>query len=265
MVLGIVRQGTQHQEAAMTQQMSDPRRSTLDRGTSMRLAATEYGRVTEMFDVLTLPQWAMPTNCPPWDVRQMASHMLGMAEMAASPLEQRRQMRAAGRRGGDFVESLCAGQVEKHAQHTPAEIRALWKRTASRAARGRRMIPGFMRRRAMPQAQMINGTEEAWTIGYLTETILTRDPWMHRLDIAAATGVKPTLTADHDGAIIDDLVREWAARHGQPVRLHLDGPAGGTWEFGSGGPLLELDTIDFCRQTSGRSTPAGLTETQVPY
>jgi uncharacterized protein (TIGR03083 family) len=249
----------------MTKQIPSPRRSTLDRDMAMRLASAEYARVSDVFDALTPAQWAAPTNCPPWDVRQMASHVLGMAEIAASPLEQRRQMRAAGRRGGDFVESLCDVQLEKHAQETPDEIKGAWKRTVPRAARGRRMIPGFMRRRAMPQMQVVNGAEEAWSVGFLTETILTRDPWMHRFDIAAATGVKPKLTADHDGVILDDLAREWAARHGQPVRLCLDGPGGGIWEFGSGGALLELDVLEFCRQTSGRSTPTGLTETQVPY
>jgi uncharacterized protein (TIGR03083 family) len=231
----------------------------------MRLARTEYERVSDLFDLLTPTQWAAPTNCPPWDVRQMASHVLGMAEMAASPLEQRRQVRAASQRGGDFVEALCEVQLDKHARETPDEIKAKWRRTVPRARRGRRMIPGFMLRRAMPETQVVNGAEESWSIGFLTETILTRDPWMHRFDIAAATGVKPKLTAEHDGVIVDDLVREWAARHGQPVRLRLDGPAGGTWEFGSVGAVLELDALEFCRQTSGRSPANGLTETQVPY
>jgi hypothetical protein len=102
-------------------------------------------------------------------------------------------------------------------------------------------------------------------LGYLTETILTRDPWMHRLDISAATGVKPTHTPEHDGVIVDDIVHEWAERHGKPVSLRLDGPAGGSWEFGSGGPVIELDAVEFCRQISARSTPSGLTETQVPF
>ena len=243
---------------------SQPRRSRLDRSTAMHLAGSEYERVGELLDTLSASQWAMPTNCPPWDVRQMAGHVLGMAEMAASLLEQRRQMGEATRRGGVFIDELCAVQVEKHAAQTPDQIRAAWRKSAPRAARSRRRIPGLIRRRAMPQTQEINGSVESWTIGYLTETILTRDPWMHRLDIAAATGVKPTLTPDHDGLLVDDLVHEWAARHGQPVSIHLDGAAGGTWEFGFGGDVIHLETVEFCRQISGRSTPSGLTETQVP-
>jgi len=242
-----------------------PRVSRLDRRTAMRLAANEYQRVGEMFEELTSAQWDAPTNCPPWDVRQMAGHLLGMAEMAASLLEQRRQIHGAARRGGVFIDALCALQVEKHAADSPVELRHAWARTSPRAARGRRRIPPFVRGRSLPQTQLVNGVEETWTIGYLTEAILTRDPWMHRLDIAAATGVKPKHTAEHDGLIVDHLVQEWAARHRQPITLHLGGPAGGSWTFGSGGEVLDLDAIEFCRQISGRSPALGLTRTQVPF
>ncbi len=245
---------------------AEPRRSLLNRTTAMRLAREEYVRVGDLLASLTPAQWAAETNCPPWDVRQMACHLLGMAEMAASVFEQRRQMRQAGARGGTFIDELCALQVEKHADLRPSDIVAAWWNTSPKAARGRRRIPGFIRRRPMPQTQQVNGVEEVWSIGFLTETILTRDPWMHRLDIAAATGVKPTLTADHDARIVDDVVREWAGRHGKPVALRLDGPAGGSWEFGSGETVhLEFDAVDFCRQLSGRAPSEGLTSVEVPF
>ena len=86
---------------------------------------------------------------------------------------------------------------------------------------------------------MVNGAEEPWTFGYLFETILTRDTWMHRIDTAEATGRPLVLTADHDGVLVADLVAEWAARHGAPFALHLTGPAGGTWSVGTGGEELE--------------------------
>lgn len=50
-------------------------------------------------------------------------------------------------------------------------------------------------------------------------------------------------------------------RHGRPFTLHLTGPAGGTW--GSGGPELEFDAVEFCRAISGRgSAPL---DTEVPF
>ena len=61
--------------------------------------------------------------------------------------------------------------------------------------------------------------EESWTFGYLFETILTRDTWMHRVDTAEATGRPMALTAEHDGVLVADVVTEWAARHGAPFTL----------------------------------------------
>ena len=80
----------------------NPRESALPRPVAMRLAATEYDRCAEMLRSLSPAQWAMATDCPAWDVRQMAAHMLGMAEMAASIRENFRQQRKAARAGGTW-------------------------------------------------------------------------------------------------------------------------------------------------------------------
>jgi hypothetical protein len=85
------------------------------------------------------------------------------------------------------------------------------------------------------------------------------------MDIAQATGRAPMLTADHDGVLVADVVNEWAGRHGQPCTLTLTGPAGGTWTFGTGGPALQYDAVDFCRIVSGRGTGDGLLATAVPF
>lgn len=117
---------------------------------------------------------------------------------------------------------------------------------------------------------MVNGVPETWSIGYLTDVILTRDPWMHRLDLARATGRDLVLTADHDGVIVADVVAEWARRHARPHRLVLTGPAGGTWSSGTGKEEIVMDAADFCRVVSGRpgsdnGNPVGLLTTQVPF
>src|ERR1039458_3637986 len=98
---------------------------------------------------------------------------------------------------------------------------------------------------------------ERWRFGYLVDTIFTRDTWMHRLDISRATGHQMTLTADHDGRLVDDVVGEWARRHGQPFNLTLTGPAGGRWQVdggGGGGEQLDLDALDFCWFEIGRAS-----------
>lgn len=122
-------------------------------------------------------------------------------------------------------------------------------------------MPWFVRKQKMGQAQQINGRDETWTLGFLGDVIMTRDPWMHRIDISRAVGAPLVLTADHDGVLVDDVVREWAQRHGRPFTLHLTGPAGGTW--GEGGPVLEFDAVEFCRALSVRGTAP--LDTEVPF
>ncbi len=243
--------------------MADARKPVLDRPVAMRLAATEYDRVHALLAGLSPEEWALPTNCPGWDVRAMACHILGMADMFSIPWETRRQLKEAGKRGGDFVDALTALQVEERLELEPHHIVAQLAKAGPKAAKGRRRVPALIRRRRLPPAQT-DGIEP-WTLGFLVDVILTRDPWMHRMDIAAATGREPTLTADHDGALVADVVNEWAGRHGRPCTLTLTGPAGGTWSFGSGGPALEYDAVEFCRAVSGRGEAQGWLATAVPF
>jgi uncharacterized protein (TIGR03083 family) len=246
----------------------NPRESALPRPVAMRLAATEYERCSETFGALEPAHWARPTDCPAWDVRQMAAHMLGMVEMAASMRESFRQQRKATSIGGVYIDALTQLQVDERADWTPGRITERFTARAAKAAAGRRRTPAFVRRRAMPQLNDLNGGQEAWTFGYLIDVILTRDPWMHRLDIAAATGTPLHLTADHDGVIVANVVDEWAGRHGKDFELTLTGPAGGTWTVGANGPAWTLDAIDFCRATARRPASVGLDElmnTEIPY
>lgn len=245
----------------------------IGRPAAMRLAEIEYQRVTDAVDALRPDDWARPTDCGEWDVRQLVAHVGGMMKFASSPLEMARQMRAAKARQEDgqaLVDAQTAVQVEQRTHLGPPDLRAELRNLGPRAAKGRRRAPGFVRRRRLPDLQVVNGATETWSIGYLTDVIFTRDPWMHRLDLARATGRAPVLTADHDGLIVTDVVNEWARRHGQTYRLELTGPAGGSWVSGTADEAIVMDAADFCRIVSGRpdpdlGKPSGLLATQVPF
>ncbi len=242
-----------------------PRKPALDRSVAMRLAATEYDRFGAQLRALSAADWARATDCPDWDVRALASHVLAMAEMSASMREQMRQMRAARRHGGTFIDALTGLQVSEHMDMSPAQIAATFMEVAPHAARGRRRAPGLIRRRTMPMEQPVGDRMERWTIGYLVDVVLTRDTWVHRVDIARATGRDLELTQDHDGVLVADVASEWAARHGQPCTLTLTGPAGGSWSWGSDGPALQVDAVEFCRILSGRGRGDGLLGVAVPF
>ncbi|MDX8055636.1 maleylpyruvate isomerase family mycothiol-dependent enzyme [Lentzea sp. BCCO 10_0798] len=238
-----------------------PRTSALDRDIALRLAETEYERVVALLGALSPQDWSKPTDCPAWDVRAMAAHMLGMVEMSASIRESLRQVKAAQARGGVFIDELTGLQVAERADMPPAAIAARYAEVAPKAVKARRRMPWFLRRQKMPASQVVNAREETWTLGFLSDVIMTRDPWMHRTDIARATGAPVVLTAEHDGVLVDDVVREWFERLGSPVRLRLTGPAGGSW--GEDGPELEFDAVEFCRALSGRGTAPQ--DTEVPF
>jgi uncharacterized protein (TIGR03083 family) len=169
----------------------------------MRLAATEYDRFADTVAALEPGDWARPTDCPAWDVRQLVCHAIGMATMASNPWQTVRQQVKAYRRaratGVDPLTALTAVQVEERADWTPDRIVAEVRRAGPRAVRGRRRVPGPVRGRTLPQVQHVGGVAERWTIGFLNDVVLTRDPWLHRMDLARATDRDPVLTQDHDG------------------------------------------------------------------
>jgi len=194
--------------------------------------------------------------------------MLGMVQMMSSLPQLLGQMstsmRAARKAKAPVsVDFLTALQVRRNADLTTAELTERWRNLTPKAVRGRRRLPRLLLGRTMPEAQLVGGHLERWTFGYLVDVILTRDAFMHRLDICAATGLDPQPTAEHDGLLVDDIVREWAQRHGQSCTLELTGPAGGVW--GSGGERITLDAMDFCRKVSGRGVATGLLATAVPF
>lgn len=231
------------------------------------LAAAEYARFAAQLRSLSADDWVKPTDCPLWDVRAMAGHSTGMLSTFTGYRTLMREMntatKAAKRSGEAMVDELTAKQVADHADLSTSELIAKVDEVGPQAARWRATRPSLFR--AMPIKEEVGGEPETWRLGYLLDIILTRDPWMHRVDIARATGMEMELTTEHDGRIIADVVAEWARRHGSPFTLTLTGPAGGTYTSGTDGEQITIDAVDFCRTLSGRATGSGLLAQEVPF
>lgn len=256
----------------MPTQVADPATihdTRFDRQTAMALAAEEYSRFADTLAGLTEEDWQEPTSCPGWTIRDMAGHTLGMAELAASLPEMARQLaratRAAKRSGKPQIDELTELQVRKHEQLSVKDLVDAVQRIGPKAVAGRRRRPALMRARTIIDSGPDGASPERWKVGFLTDTILTRDPFMHRSDIAQALGRPMQLTREHDGVLVADVVAEWALRHGQPYDLVLTGPAGGHWSSGAPGEEINLDAEQFCRILSGRGSGAGLMATFVPF
>ncbi len=237
----------------------------LDRGEARVLAATENARILALIRTLRPEDWSKQTDCPAWDVRAMASHVLGGMEAFATFPEFIHQMRAGRKAAGDgpFIDGMTAVQVRERAHLTHEELVERLAAVGPRVARSRQRVPGLFRR--MPMKEEVGGVEETWRMGYLLDVILTRDTWMHRVDLARATGRTLELTPDHDGRLVADVVAEWARRHGRPFALTLEGPAGGAFTNGVGGEEIRLDAVEFCRILSGRGAGTGPLAQKVPF
>ena len=237
----------------------------LTRPEAARLAQTENARVVELVRALATEDWSRPTDCPEWDVRALVSHVLGGFEAFAGIHEFVHQMRAGRRAAGDrpLIDGMTAVQVRDRADMGPAELIAGLERMGPRQARARRRVPRPLRR--YRAKQYVAGRVEHWPLNYLLDVVLTRDTWMHRIDLARATDRPLWLTPGHDGRLVADVVAEWARRHGQPFVLHLTGPAGATFAQGTDGDKLAMDAVTFCRTLSGRAEGTGLMTQQVPF
>ncbi len=247
----------------------------ITRSDTESLARTEYARMASQLRSLAPDDWSRPTDCPLWDVRAVAGHSVGMMTTFTGFRRLFGAMgaatKASKRDGGQMIDALTAQQVADHADLSTDELIARVDEIGPRAARWRAKAPWLFRK--MPMKEEVGGVTETWRMAYLLDTILTRDPWMHRVDIARPTGRDLELTVEHDGRIVADVVAELARRYGQPFTLTLTGAAGGVFVAGDGGGSGEhvtIDAIEMCRTLSGRppvdaQQRTGLLATEVPF
>ena len=85
--------------STITSARTAARTAALDRRTALQLAAGEYDRFVGLLRSLAPEDWTRSTDCPGWDVRAMAGHVLGRAEMVASVRQLALQSRVAPRAG----------------------------------------------------------------------------------------------------------------------------------------------------------------------
>ena len=108
-------------------------------------------------------------DCPGWDVRAVAGHMLGMAQMTATlPALARQQMAAqqgSKKTGTVMIDVFTALQVAENAGLSPAEVVIAMRATGPKAARLRRKMPAFIRSRTMPGTMTVGNARSAGPSG----------------------------------------------------------------------------------------------------
>lgn len=236
------------------------------------LALAAHHQLLGLLRQLDDAHWSLPTDCADWHVADMLRHLVGAAKDYASlPALVRQQVRATRRRAahdGNVLDACNALQVRDHAHRSPGQLVAELRVVGPRSVAGRLGLPALLRRVEVPLdagGSTAPGMPSTLRIGHLLDVVLTRDVWLHTVDIERATGVAVERGPAFDGRLVQDVVREWAGRHGQAFELTLTGPAGGRYRQGAGGQRLTHDAVEFCRILSGRAVGNGLLAHRVLF
>lgn len=227
---------------------------------AMAIAAVETRKVAEAIDAIDGDDWGKATDCTLWTVHGLVSHIVGSAAGQASPREFVRQVRAGKPVRKElglqyWWDGMNEVHVRERAGRTPAELAAEWDRNSAKALAARAKLPRPIARLPLLKLPEPFGRKP---VAYLFDVGFTRDAWMHRIDLAQATGRPFDADPDHDGRIVADLIAEWATTHGRPFTLELSGPAGGTFSAGTGGEHIAMDAIELCRVLAERAPGHGL-------
>ncbi|MGC3995048.1 MAG: maleylpyruvate isomerase family mycothiol-dependent enzyme [Propionicimonas sp.] len=223
--------------------------TTPERGRQVALA--QRRALIVQLEQLAPGQWDAATECVPWRVRDIAAHIAGELVYARNPLAYVPLTASwlLRDRHRSFLDGTNEAALRARADWTPMQLLDALRRDAPRA-----VPPGWARWIPLPGVAGLPGDA---TFGYLADVVLPRDCWMHRQDIAGATGSVAAKDAT-DGEVVAQVVRD-LGRHwrGPASVLKLTGTAGGSWRLGDAastgsGEEVEVDAVEFLRHVSGR-------------
>lgn len=221
------------------------------------LAQQEYEQVLAVLEQLQGEDWNRPTYCTEWNVRQMVAHLAGAVTGSTTLGEFWRQNVANPELKGERepVDGTNKLQIQERTAATPAELIEEYRRNGQIAVRNRQALPWLIRNIRLPM-----GSLGFASIEYLMDTIYTRDQWMHRYDLCAATGKHMVITPGHDERLvalvlldIEKKLKRERIQH--TVALRLTGEIQINYLFGDAAATdctLAMDVFDFNLRASGR-------------
>lgn len=227
----------------------------LTRSEAGALATAGLARFLALLEDLGPEEWARPTLCTEWSVRDMVAHQAGAYESGASLAAFVRQWTQKPLPDRDKLDTVNAFQIGERAGRSPAELIAELRDVGPRAITNRRRMSPLLRNLVVPIPPL--GLRR---VQYLIDEIYLRDTWIHYVDICLATGRTPRLTAEHDGRIVALVVRDLETRlapalAGASVDFVLTGPAGGSYRMGKAtnpSATITMETVDFNLRASTR-------------
>ena len=252
------------------------------------LASVQIERLLALLEQFDPADWEKPTYCSLWNVRQVVAHLAGalgayadwerllersvpwtqgkadqpdvtmpifLADLAGVPVERWKEYR---QRGFVPLDALNQFEVDQRAHATPASLIAELRAVGLAAIANRLRLPDAVRSVQLPVA----GVKAP--VRYLLDVIYPRDMWMHRMELALATGRPIIRTTDHEGRLTALVMRDLSLRLNRAlvnrsIVYRLAGPDGGVYHFGpSTSPevVLAMDCVEFHLLASGRKSAA---------
>ncbi len=225
------------------------------------MSQVEYERLLAVLESLSGDDWQKPTYCQAWNVRDMTAHIAGAVAGSGSFSEFKRQNidNPYAKESKDPVDGTNKLQIEERADKTPEELVTEFRQKGQIAVTNRQKLPWPIRKIHLPMGSLGFASFE-----YLMDTIYPRDQWMHRYDICAATGKKMVTTPDHDGRLVELVLRDIARKlHNQfkirTLTVRLLGDVDSEYQFGPAATpdcTIAIDLFDFNLRASGRITLA---------
>jgi uncharacterized protein (TIGR03083 family) len=222
------------------------------------MAREELQRFLALVESLSGDDWEQPTDCTAWSVRDILAHQAGAYAGYTSWGEFKRQVTARPGAGQMQIDALNQRQLADRAGRTPVDLIGELRVVGPKGIHTRQRLPWPLRKLKVPFGPPL-GTV---AVDYLTDMLYTRDTWMHRADIARATGRHFVQTAEHDGRVTALVVRDLArglrdTLRGRTVVFDLSGAGGGRYRIGTMAEptvIVKMDVVDFHRLASGRLT-----------
>jgi uncharacterized protein (TIGR03083 family) len=203
----------------------------LDRKATSAGALAEYEAFADLVASLDEREWATPTRCDGFDVRDVAGHVIGLAEDVANgvPGSRNAEEEAAS------VRSDPPAQAAARLRAALEPIRALLSAVDDAAWNGPSGVPDL-------------------TLGEGV-LLIWYDAYVHADDIRAAIG-RESARGDGLNASIVYLVGQLSSREYGPVTLELDGMP--QRSIGTGGSTVTGDPLAFVLAATGRTAPEPL-------
>lgn len=219
-----------------------------------RLMTEAFARLLTLLESLHADDWSKPTACTAWDVHDMVAHQAGGYLSGVSLGEMLRQYGRIPKKGQLPEDAINELQVGERRGKTPAELIAELRRVGPAAIQN--WAYGFNAIKWIAMPHPVGGF---MSLRYLMWVTHSRDTWMHRMDICRATNRPFEQTREHDGRIVELVVRDVAQKlrsrlNGKAITLTLTGVSGGEWLIGNGESVssLEMNALDFNIFVSGR-------------